>query len=94
MSRVTPRYSTQELAERGEAIYAQDIEPVLSPDDDGKLVAIDIETREYELGTDELAIADELRGRVPGAQIWLRRVGSKFLHRFGIRQQPTGGSVS
>ena len=55
----------------------------MKPEDDGKLVAIDIESGAYEVDEDELTAFDRLRARVPQAQIWLVRVGSRYVHRFG-----------
>lgn len=83
---LTPRYEVEELARRGDEIYDRDILPKLKPEDKGKIVAIDIATREYELATDELTAAHGLRARRPEAQIWFRRVGSRYLHRFGHRR--------
>lgn len=40
---------------------------------EGKYVAIDIETGDYEMDTDELAASDRLVARLPGAQIWLNK---------------------
>jgi hypothetical protein len=77
------RYSKEELARRGDAIYDRDVRPHLKSGDDGKLVAIDVETGAYEVDEDQMAVCDRLRARVPGAQIWLVRVGSRYVHRFG-----------
>jgi hypothetical protein len=77
------RYSKEEFARRGDAIYDRDVRPLLKPEDDGKLVAIDIESGAYEVDENELAAFDRLRARVPKAQIWLVRVGSRYVHRFG-----------
>jgi hypothetical protein len=79
------RYSKEEFARRGDAIYEKDIRPNLKAEEDGKFIAIDIETGAYELGTDELEACDRLRARLPGAQVWLKQVGSPYLHRFGGR---------
>jgi len=81
-----PRYSKDEFARRGDTIYENEVRPHLKPDDDGKFVAIDIETGAYEIAAEELAACHELRGRVPGAQIWLVRVGSRHVYRFGRGQ--------
>jgi hypothetical protein len=54
----------------------------------GKLVAIDIETGAYEIADDELAACDQLDARLPDAQIWLMRAGSRFVHRFGVHKRP------
>ena len=81
------RYSKEEFAHRGDAIYESDVHPNLKPDDEGKFVAIDIDTSEYEIDADELTACDRLRARRPEAQVWMVRVGSRFLHRFGGREQ-------
>jgi hypothetical protein len=77
------RYPKEEFARRGDEIYERDIEPKLKARDKGKFLAIDIETGEYELDDDELAACDRLRARIPDAQTWLVRVGSRYVHRFG-----------
>jgi len=84
---VKRRYSKDEFAERGDAIYENDVRPQLKPDDDGKFAAIDIESGKYELHEDELVACDKLRVRVPEAQIWMVRVGSRSVHRFGGRER-------
>lgn len=43
------RYSKEEFARRGDAIYATQIRPRLTAKDVGKFLAIDIETGEYEM---------------------------------------------
>lgn len=80
-----PRYSKEEFAQRGDAIYERDIRPVVEPGNEGRFVAIDIETGAYEVDADELAASDRLLARVPTAQVWLRRVGSRYARRFGGR---------
>jgi hypothetical protein len=78
-----PRYSKEEFARLGDAIYESQLRPVLEKGDEGKFVAIDIETGAYELDRDELAASDRLLARVPNAQIWLRRIGSRYARHFG-----------
>jgi len=86
MASTQRRYSKEEFARRGDAIYQSNVRPHLKPEDEGKFVAIDIETGAYEIDTDELAACDRLRTRIPEAQIWLVRAGSPYVHRFGSRQ--------
>lgn len=78
-----PRYSKEEFARRGDEIYDNRLRPVLEKDSEGKFVAIDIETAAYEVDSDELAASDRLLARIPNAQIWLRRIGSRYAHHFG-----------
>lgn len=88
-----PRYGTDEHARRGDAIYERDVRPRVEPGDAGKYVAIDIETGAYEVDANELAASDRLLARVPDAQTWLRRVGSRYARRIGPRP-PAGRPMS
>lgn len=81
------RYSKEEFARRGDAIYEGEVRPRLKTDDEGKFAAIDIDSGTYEVDVDELAACDKLSGRLPEAQIWLVRIGSRYLHRFGGREE-------
>ena len=82
-----PRYSKEEFARRGDAIYERDIRRIVEEEHEGKFVAIDVETGAYEVDVNELAASDRLGARVPNAQIWLKRVGSRYVRRFGPRPQ-------
>lgn len=73
----------EEFARRGDEIYDRHILPQLGPEDQGKVVAIDVQTGDYEVDADEIAAGDRLRARHPEALFWFRRVGSPYLYRFG-----------
>ncbi len=88
MAATRPRYSKEEFARRGDAIYERDLRSVLEPDRNGEFVVIDIETGAYEVDADELAAADRLAARVPKAQVWLRRVGYPYAGKFGGHRRP------
>lgn len=81
------RYPKEEFARRGDAIYDQKIRPNLKPRDKGKYVAIDIETGEYEIGKNQMAVVDRLCERIPDAQIWFVRVGYPAVQIFGGHSQ-------
>lgn len=86
MAAIKRNYSKEEFARRGDAIYEKEVRPRLDADDDeGKFAAIDIESGEYEVDADELEACDRLRSRLPDAQIWMVRIGSPYVHRFGNR---------
>jgi hypothetical protein len=87
MSSTEPRYSKEEFARRGDALYETHVRPHLKPDDHGKFAAIDIETGTYEISDDELEAGDRLLERIPDAQIWMVRIGSRWVHRFGGRRR-------
>jgi hypothetical protein len=84
MRDVTPRYSKEEFARRGDAIYEKRILPNLTPQDRGKFLAIDIDTGEYEIARDEMSAENKLLRRQPEAQIWMVRIGHRAVHRIGI----------
>jgi hypothetical protein len=88
MTSVKRRYSKEEFARRGDAIYESDVRPRLKPADKGKFAAVDIESGMYEIDRDELKAGNRLRARVPEAQIWVVRVGHRSVHRIGGRRQP------
>jgi hypothetical protein len=52
-------------------------------DNQGKYVAIDIETGAWEMDASERAAGDRLRLRVPDAQTWMMRIGYPYIRRFG-----------
>jgi hypothetical protein len=85
MAAIRPRYDKEEFARRGEAIFEKDIHPVIGTANKRDFVVIDIETGAFEVDADELTASDRLRARVPNAQIWVRRVGSRFARHFGGR---------
>jgi hypothetical protein len=87
MASTKRHYSKDEFAHRGDAIYERNIRPHLEAEDNGKFVAIDIDTAEHEMDANELAACERLRARLPEAQIWLVRVGSRYVHRFGGRDR-------
>jgi hypothetical protein len=84
MMKSQPRYSKEEFARRGDAIYESELRSILEAGNEGKFVAIDIETGTYEVDSNELAASDRLLTRVPSAQIWLRRIGSRYARHFGF----------
>jgi hypothetical protein len=88
MAPVRRRYAKEEFARRGDEVYETQVRPRLKAADKGKFAAVDIETAAYEVADDELEAIDRLRARVPDAQIWMVRIGSRYVHRFGGRPRP------
>jgi hypothetical protein len=90
MASTQPRYSKEEFASRGDAIYEKEILPKLTTKDVGKFLAIDIETGDYEIAAEEMKAGNKLRRRLPEAQIWMVRVGYIATRRFGGRRSRQG----
>ena len=80
---------TEEEAERaGQAdeIFERVIRPQVDVEEEAhKYVAIDLETEDFEVDSNQRAAAKRLVERRPEAQgrIWFRRVGSRIAHSFG-----------
>jgi hypothetical protein len=91
MTQPQPRYSREEFARRGEELYARNIRAKVEAGNKGRIVAIDIESGEYEMGEDVLAATDRLLARLPDAQIWCVRVGHPAVHRIGGRPRRLAG---
>ena len=81
------RYSKEEFARRGDALYESEVRPQLKPGDKGKFAAIDIESGRYAIDADELKAGNKLRKRMPDAQIWMVRIGYTSVHRIGGKQR-------
>ena len=62
-----PRYSKEEFAQRGDALYQSHIRSQVEEGNHGKIVAIDIETGVFEVADDTIAATDLLYDRVPDA---------------------------
>jgi hypothetical protein len=75
MPATEPRRSLEELARLGVEAFDHHVRPVLRPEDDGKFVAIDVVSGEYEIDADDYSAVTRLRARRPGAEVWLERAG-------------------
>ena len=80
-----PKYSAAEHARLGTELYESEVRRKVEADHQGDIVAIDIESAEFEVDKNEMAAARRLLARCPSAQIWCVRVGSPAVYRFGIR---------
>ena len=69
------RYSAEEIGRIGEDIYHRDIRSHVMPQHKGEFLVLDIETGDYEVGTDDLATEKRLRARHPNGVLYGMRVG-------------------
>jgi hypothetical protein len=80
-----PRYSKDEFSRRGDEIYDSQVRSQVEQDNYGKIVAIDLETGAFEVDASEIAACDRLEASHTEAQIWMVRIGSRHVRRFGGR---------
>ena len=83
MDAVKRRYPKDEFARRGDAAYEMAVLPNVQGNDQGKFAAVDIESGAYEIDADEMKAGDRLRARIPDAQVWTVRIGSRSDHHIG-----------
>lgn len=76
------RYSKEEFAQRGQEIYEKRVRQQVEGGNRGRIVAIDIETGEFEMGEDTLSASGQLLARCPSAQPWVVRIGHRAVQRF------------
>ena len=76
-----PPHTPEELARLGSEAFDRHVRPGLRPEDDGKFVAIDIDTGDHEIDGDDYSAVMRLRTRRPAAEIWLGRVGQPAAYR-------------
>jgi hypothetical protein len=78
-----PTHSPEELARLGGELFDRRVRPTLRPEDDGRFVAIDVVSGEFEIDADDYSAVARLKARVPTADIWLARAGSPTTYRIG-----------
>lgn len=80
MKPTTKRYSSEEMARRGDELVKR-IEATLPPEAKGTFLAVEVDGGEYELDADDDVATRRLHDRVDGAQVWLARVGYSYTRR-------------
>jgi hypothetical protein len=75
--------SPEAIMEKADEIYDRLIRSKVEPTEMGRLVAVDVDSEEYELGDEVLEVSDRLRARRPLARIGVIRVGEEAVYRIG-----------
>lgn len=77
--------AAKDTMDKAEAIYRRLIQPTLEASNIGRLVAIDVDSEQFEIGDDLITISDRLRERCPAAQIGALRIGVGPVYKLGWR---------
>ena len=80
----TQKYTIEEVCDRGQQIYEEQIKRLVEPQENGKFIIIDIESGDYEIDEDDIAADERLNGRRPDAVGYLGRIGCKAAYRMGF----------
>ena len=80
----------EELARRGQEYYDRHLRAKLEPQHNGKFLALDVETGDYELEASQLAAFDRAEAKHPGSVFYILRVGHTTAARIGaqLRRNP------
>lgn len=73
--------SSDEIAQLGPHIYARVVVPNLRPEHDGKYVAVEVRTGDYEIDDDDYAAVMRLHARHPDAAVWIEMAGMPTAYR-------------
>ena len=84
-----PRYTSEEIVERGEALYNQQIRAEVETGNEGKFLVLDIETGTYEVDEDELAAVQRAKAKKPNAVLYIMRIGYATAYRLGGQVAPS-----
>ncbi|MBA2345917.1 MAG: hypothetical protein H0V83_12640 [Rubrobacter sp.] len=84
-------YDRDDIARRGKSLYERHVRKEVEADsaDEGRFVAIDVDSGDYEVADDALGAGAGLRRRRPAAVVYLMRVGRPAAFRLGGRFQAT-----
>lgn len=86
MQYVTPEQA-HEIAERGQKLYDEQIKPLIeTPANRGKLLCLDVETGQYEMGSDSYTLAKKVQAGRPDALLYTVRVGYAAAFSRGVRR--------
>jgi hypothetical protein len=83
MQPTTNDTSAEAIIKRAQEIYERNIRSREEPVNHGRVVAIDVDSEQYEVGDHVLEVSDRLRARIPNATVALLRIGEKGLYRIG-----------
>lgn len=79
-----PRFSREEIAHRGQELYEKAIRlQVETIENIGKIIFINIETGEYEIGDDLAATSLKLQAKHPNTALWGERIGFNAVYAIG-----------
>ncbi len=76
--------SDREIARRGRDLYDRTIRArVETVENIGRIISIDIDTGNYEIGEDILDLSTRLQLKSPNALIWVERIGFNAVYAVG-----------
>ncbi|MGM3306547.1 hypothetical protein ACSQ6I_11300 [Anabaena sp. WFMT] len=79
-----PKLTGEEITKRGKEIYEKSIRTVVEQTENiGKIISINVETGEYEIGDDLIITSRKLQTKQADAAIWAGRIGYNAVYAVG-----------
>ena len=79
-----PKLNKEEINRRGKELYENIIRSqVETVENIGKIISINVETGEYEIGDDLIVTSLRLREKQPDATLWGERIGFNAVYAVG-----------
>jgi hypothetical protein len=69
------RYSSDEIVDRGQALYDEQIRAKVEPQHNGKFLVLDVDTGDYQIDADSYAAYERAAAKCADARFYLLRVG-------------------
>ena len=84
---MTPvRFTNTEIAAKAKALYEEKIRATMRPEDSGKYLVIDVETGDYFMDADEIAVMKRAAENHAPDALYGMRVGFSTMGKIGMRQ--------
>jgi hypothetical protein len=85
------KYSGEEIGQRGLEIYERRLRSLLETQENiGRIVSIDVESGDYEIGDDLVEAGRRLQQRHPNALMYGKRIGYNAVYAVGGSLSRTG----
>ena len=81
-------FTRSETSERANKIYREKIRPLMTEDDIGKYVVVDVNSGEYEIDERAVKANRRLEDRAPDSRRFTLRVGFSAAYFFGWHEEP------
>ena len=85
---------TEDLATRGRRLYEGLIRVKVPQGNEGKFLALDVDTGEYELDAEAIVALRRAQAKRPAAALYLVRIGHKSAYHLGGRSLPGRSACS
>ena len=83
-NRMAAKESWEEIGRRGQEIYESRLRTLLEVEENiGRIVSIDVESGDYEIGDDLVAAGRKLQERHPEARMYGKRIGYNAVYAVG-----------